>query len=253
MKKNIVRQVLESYGPCISSELAERIKRQNPSMSSDAIRKMISRSTDIGKLPFLRFSHNRRFIYLKDDFGSFKFWRALKKCMREANSAYSHAILSVINNGGYLKVKDFGIVSGSPIKQAKHLSYESVLKNLLSAKILRSVYIDGVGDCVLINNNIANDISIFNMANCESFFDKPIFELIKAWLRNLGIVAFNQIKTKKVNSLTDDRVLKEVMRLGALQKKLFIDGKRVGDREYAEVLIAITEYHRALLSRLMAD
>ncbi|OEC09303.1 nikA protein, partial [Salmonella enterica subsp. enterica serovar Typhimurium] len=46
---------------------------------------------------------------------------------------------------------------------------------------------------------------------------------------------------KKVNSLTDDRVLKEVMRLGALQKKLFIDGKRVGDREYAEVLIAITE------------
>ena len=48
---------------------------------------------------------------------------------------------------------------------------------------------------------------------------------------------------KKVNSLTDDRV----------QKKLFIDGKRVGDREYAEVLIAITEYHRALLSRLMAD
>ncbi|HCR6409184.1 TPA: NERD domain-containing protein, partial [Shigella flexneri] len=165
-------------------------------MSSDAIRKMISRSTDIGKLPFLRFSHNRRFIYLKDDFGSFKFWRALKKCMREANSAYSHAILSVINNGGYLKVKDFGIVSGSPIKQAKHLSYESVLKNLLSAKILRSVYIDGIGDCVLINNNIANDISIFNMANCESFFDKPIFELIKAWLRNLGIVAFNQIKTK---------------------------------------------------------
>jgi hypothetical protein len=58
---------------------------------------------------------------------------------------------------------------------------------------------------------------------------------------------------KKVNSLTDDRVLKEVMRLGALQKKLFINGKRVGDREYVEVLIAITEYHRALLSRLMAD
>lgn len=58
---------------------------------------------------------------------------------------------------------------------------------------------------------------------------------------------------KKVNSLTDDRVLKEVMRLGALQKKLFIDGKRVGDREYTEVQIAITEYHRVLLSRLMVD
>ncbi|MCZ6333830.1 nikA protein, partial [Escherichia coli] len=28
---------------------------------------------------------------------------------------------------------------------------------------------------------------------------------------------------------------------------------RVGDWEYAEVLIAITDYHRALLSWLMAD
>lgn len=196
MKKSVVRQVLEMSGPCISSDLAERIQWQHPSMSPEAIRKMISRSTDIGKLPFLKFSHNRRFIYLKDDFGSFKFWRALEKCMYEANSTYSHAILAVINNGGYLKVKDFGIVSGSPIKQAKHLSYETVLRNLLSAKILRAVYIDGVGDCVLINNNIANDVNIRTMANCESFFDKPILELVKAWLRNLGLVAFNQIKTK---------------------------------------------------------
>ncbi len=58
---------------------------------------------------------------------------------------------------------------------------------------------------------------------------------------------------KIVNTLTDHRVLKEVMRLGALQKKLFIDGQRIGDREYSQVLIAITEYNRALLSRLMAD
>ncbi|POL90945.1 hypothetical protein C3F26_27980, partial [Escherichia coli] len=54
---------------------------------------------------------------------------------------------------------------------------------------------------------------------------------------------------KKGNSLTDDRVRKEVMRLGALQKKLFIDGKRVGVRAYGEALSASTEYHRALLSR----
>ena len=196
MKKTIVRQVLENSGPCISSDLAERIKWQHPSMSPEAIRKMISRSTDIGKLPFLKFSHNRRFIYLKDDFGSFNFWRALEKCMYEANSTYSHAILAVINNGGYLKVKDFGIMSGSPIRQAKHLSYETVLKNLLSAKIFRNVHIDGVGDCVLINNNMANDVNIRTIANAESFFDKPIFDLVKSWLRNLGIVAFNQIKTK---------------------------------------------------------
>lgn len=196
MKKSIVRQVVERYGPCISSDLAEKIKMQHPSMSPEAIRKMISRSTDIGKLPFLKFSHNRRFIYLKDDFGSFNFWRALERCMYEANSTYSHAILAVINNGGYLKVKDFGIVSGSPIKQANHLSYGTVLKNLLATKILRELHVDGVGNCVVINNNTANDSNVKTMAGCESFFDKPVLELVKAWLRNLGLVAFNQVKTK---------------------------------------------------------
>ena len=47
MKKSVVRQVLEMSGPCISSDLAERIQWQHPSMSPEAIRKMISRSTDI--------------------------------------------------------------------------------------------------------------------------------------------------------------------------------------------------------------
>ncbi|MCT8970223.1 NERD domain-containing protein, partial [Escherichia coli] len=49
---------------------------------------------------------------------------------------------------------------------------------------------------VLININIANDVNIRTMAKCESFFDKPIFEIVKAWLRNLCLVAFNKIKTK---------------------------------------------------------
>ena len=61
----------------------------------------------------------------------------------------------------------------------------------------RQVYIDGVGDCVLINNNIANDVNIRTMANCESFFDKPILELVKAWLRNLGPVSYTHLDVYK--------------------------------------------------------
>ncbi|EEF6434356.1 IncI1-type relaxosome accessory protein NikA, partial [Salmonella enterica subsp. enterica serovar Kentucky] len=45
--------------------------------------------------------------------------------------------------------------------------------------------------------------------------------------------------------------LKELMRLGRMQKHLFVQGKRTGDREYAEVLVAITELTNTLRKQLM--
>ncbi|EKG0070989.1 IncI1-type relaxosome accessory protein NikA, partial [Salmonella enterica subsp. enterica serovar Kentucky] len=44
---------------------------------------------------------------------------------------------------------------------------------------------------------------------------------------------------------------KELMRLGRMQKHLFVQGKRTGDREYAEVLVAITELTNTLRKQLM--
>ena len=46
-------------------------------------------------------------------------------------------------------------------------------------------------------------------------------------------------------------MIDEIMRLGRLQKHLFVEGKRTGDKEYAEVLVAITEYANALRRDLM--
>ncbi|EES2546198.1 nikA protein, partial [Escherichia coli] len=49
----------------------------------------------------------------------------------------------------------------------------------------------------------------------------------------------------------DEDFLKELMRLGRLQKHLFVEGKRTGDKEYAEVLVAITELANTLRRDLM--
>jgi len=196
MAKVDLKQLVVDFGPCVSSELAEKIRLFHPTMSPEAIRKMISRSDDIAKLPYIRFSHNRRFIYSKKEFGSFRFWNRLKFSLLKNNSVYSHAILSVINNGGCVRKRDFGIVCGSPIKQLNHLSYSNVLDNLLQSKLFRLINVEGVGDCVVINNNSSNDSSLKESAKCESFFERPIVELIKSWVRNIGLISYNQVKTK---------------------------------------------------------
>ncbi|GCW47447.1 plasmid conjugation system NikA protein [Escherichia coli] len=41
------------------------------------------------------------------------------------------------------------------------------------------------------------------------------------------------------------------MRLGRMQKHLFVQGKRTGDKEYTEVLVAITELTNTLRKQLM--
>ena len=41
------------------------------------------------------------------------------------------------------------------------------------------------------------------------------------------------------------------MRLGRLQKHLFVEGKRTDDKEYADVLVAITEAANKLRKDLM--
>lgn len=194
--KNIVKHILVKTGPCLSSDLALRIKYAQPDKSPEAIRKMISRCSEISRLGLVNFSHNRRFVYLRDDFGSPVFWRALERVLRENSSAYSSAILAVMNNGGFLKYSDFGIVSGSPIRLSKHLSYEVILKNLVDARIFRIESFGNLGKIILINNNSVNDPSAKALAKSYDFFQRPVIELIKSWLRNIGLAAFNQIKTK---------------------------------------------------------
>lgn len=67
---------------------------------------------------------------------------------------------------------------------------------------------------------------------------------VSAYIRNAAL-------NKRINSRTDDAFLKELMRLGRMQKHLFVQGKRTGDKEYAEVLVAITELTNTLRKQLM--
>ena len=43
------------------------------------------------------------------------------------------------------------------------------------------------------------------------------------------------------------------MGVGRLEKKVFMEGKGVGEREYGEVVIGIREYEGGVLWRVMGD
>lgn len=58
---------------------------------------------------------------------------------------------------------------------------------------------------------------------------------------------------RKVVPVIDNNFLTELLRLGRLQKHHFVEGKRVGDKEYSTVLVAITELANTLRKKLMSN
>ena len=79
-------------------------------------------------------------------------------------------------------------------------------------------------------------------------------EIVKEKAEKNGLTVSTLIRTvlgKQINARIDEDFLKELMRLGRLQKHLFVEGKRTGDKEYAEVLVAITELANTLRRDLM--
>lgn len=85
--------------------------------------------------------------------------------------------------------------------------------------------------------------------------DEDEIILEKAKKAGLSVSAFirSSALNKKVNARTDDHFLTELMRLGRLQKHLFVEGKRTGDKEYAGVLVAITQLADTLRKKLMEE
>ncbi|EBR8575319.1 nikA protein [Salmonella enterica subsp. enterica serovar Java] len=77
----------------------------------------------------------------------------------------------------------------------------------------------------------------------------------KAEKSGLSVSAFirNAALNKRVNARIDDQFLTELMRLGRMQKHLFVEGKRTGDKAYADVLVAITRLADTLRNQLMED
>jgi len=69
-------------------------------------------------------------------------------------------------------------------------------------------------------------------------------QTVSAFIRDAAL-------NRKVTAKADETFLTELLRLGRLQKHLFVEGKRVGDKDYADVLVAITELANTFRKQLM--
>lgn len=123
-------QCLKALGPCLSTTLAAELARRH-GLTPENARQHISRSKAIKRLKSIGFVRGARFVYLKEDYASARFWAALHEAMQSHSRGYGNALAAIRARGGVMPVEHFPIASGSPGSLKGHISHDVVLQALV--------------------------------------------------------------------------------------------------------------------------
>jgi hypothetical protein len=191
--KSDLEALLRLYGPSLSTDLAAALVKRYR-ITSAAARKRISRPPpQVKRLGFLRFPRNARFLYLQADFGSERYWLNLIRALLHSNSAYGLGLAALHQRGGILPVGHFQIACGSPLRQKQHLSAETVLANLLQAKLVDKYEVPGVGFCVALLQGPDRYDEAKSDIRARLIVEKILLGATETWLKNLGIASYGKV------------------------------------------------------------
>lgn len=191
-----LESILKKKGPCLSSDLV-KILVEEDRVSNEAARKRVSRlGVNIHRLEGLPFPRNAKFIYLKKDFRSPFFWQALFAAFKETNSAYWFAISAIEEREGIIPYDHFLIACGSPIRQKKHLPPQTIVERLVRHEVFFVKEVEGIGKCIVLTK-YEDDLSyLLTKLKSRLIVEKIIILAVSNWVKNMGFVSYNLLKTR---------------------------------------------------------
>ena len=197
---NIVENYLESYGPSLSNEVSEYLVN-DLKLAPATARKRVSRAKgQVRRLAYITFPRRARFIYLQQQFGSPLYWEGLVEKLFQTNSAYGLAIAAIQQRGGLIPLNHFAIACGAPLKQARHLSPNTIFERLTQAGLLQKIDIPVLGECISLVQSAEHYSWMANDVRARLLTEELLLIAIRDWVRKLGIVSYDNVKTRDGDS-----------------------------------------------------
>lgn len=225
-----IDEILETRGPCLSSELADTLV-QDYKLNAATARKRISRHQRLRKLSFLPFPRNARFVYLQKDFGSPWFWESLSKALIANTLSHGGALAALMARNGLMPLRHFEIACGAPFAQKKHLSPATILERLQKAHLLQLVDVPGVGPCVSLTQQSAPTSTEVAALQARLVTEDILLKAVRMWIRNLGLASYKAVALRDEGTeqprvgtfrwdLTGPSYLAPMLDWGATDKKI---------------------------------
>jgi hypothetical protein len=195
---NVIENILKRVGPTSSSKIVD-ILVSSHGLTKSAARKRISRGTlNTSSLKGITLPRREKFIYLKSDYGSPQYWDNLIDLLQESNSAYGLALGALIQRGSIVLKAHFPIICGSPLKQAKHLTPDTVLKNLVSTKLVSIINVSALGECVALSKG--NDFyyeELIPHFRARMITENILLGGVSSWVKNIGLASYEKVLIRK--------------------------------------------------------
>jgi hypothetical protein len=189
-KIQTVKEYLSTHGPSLSSDIAAALRKNG--ISDVAARKRLSRlPSEVMALSALTFPKRARFLYLEHQFGKDKYWIALHAAIKQSNPAYAAAIGAVRACGGYIRRKDFDVISGSPLRQKKQISSETVLNRLCAVSILDKTDDPVHGECIYFRPQIGEIPARRITLRARLVTEDVLLDAIRSWAGKMNISSPN--------------------------------------------------------------
>ncbi len=195
MPQSTIENVLLSLGPSPSSKIKKQLITNG--LNDAAARQRISRSRGkVRRLTSIGLPKRETFLYLDDQYASNEFWNSLVDAHTQSNSAYGIAIQSLMARGGIIPKEFFKIISGSPEKLKKHVSTETILKGLISTKLVKLELEEDIGECVVIDAQGSLEYTETRSLKSKLIVEDIIINAVYDWARKIGFASYNAIKKR---------------------------------------------------------
>jgi hypothetical protein len=189
-----ILKLLSVHGPMRAARLGKLIA-QDLDATPEAIRKRLSRAKPpVRTFPFSLLPKQEKFFYLEDDRTTERFWTSFIRDLRDTESVYGAAFDGLLARRGVVAYDEFGVISGAPKKQSKHVPISLVLQRLIDAGFVHeTTYADEkLGRVVEISRPEIGfaDVAGFRTRNT---LESIMLDGLREWARKNGMASYNAI------------------------------------------------------------
>lgn len=188
---------LKENDACLSTKLTEIFVQKG--VKPAAARQRISRAVSKGliqRLHGISFPKGVSFLYHKSAYGSPSFWDALISAIDEKNPTYAATIYALHVRGGIVLLKYFPIISGSPVRQQKQISSDSVLERLKSIGIIQIINYENIGEYVTFNDLCPLKKIGLKEFKAQAIAENILISAVKDWVRKINIVSYDAVQCR---------------------------------------------------------
>lgn len=196
-----VEEILKESGPSLSSVVRETMVNKLGISETNA-RQRISRSKgNVCRVITIKFPKNEKFLYLKEQYGSYEYWEKFIEALKTTNSAYGDALQSIIARGSVIPKEHFHILSGSPLQLKNHVGSQNILNGLIRSKLLKiEEYSRGQELITLDTEYSYSDEIDINGYKARLIVEEILSTAIVNWLKKTGLASYSAVQTRTLTS-----------------------------------------------------